>query len=226
MREGRVPSRPRRKVTKRRIQLLSVSPPARSDRVLSLVDEHIALAERTREALTSEIEALAGLVCESLGRGGKLVVFGNGGSAADAQHFAAELTGHFVTQRGPLPAVALTTDSSALTAIANDYAFTDVFARQVTALCRPEDVVVGISTTGRAENVIRGLIAARERGARTVGLTGGDGGRLASIADHAVIVPSDVTARIQEMHILIIHVVCAIIDDWESTGGRLGESRA
>jgi D-sedoheptulose 7-phosphate isomerase len=101
-----------------------------------------------------------------------------------------------------------------------------VFARQVNALCRPEDVVVGISTTGRAENVFRGLTAARERGARTVALTGGDGGRLASVADNAVIVPSDVTARIQEMHILIIHVVCALIDDWESTGGRVGDGRA
>jgi D-sedoheptulose 7-phosphate isomerase len=208
----------------RRVPLQSESLPGRDGQARDLIDDHITVAGRTKEALTRGIEAFAATACETLARGGKLIVFGNGGSAADAQHLAAELTGHFVTQREPLPAVALTTDSSALTAIANDYEFADVFARQVRALCRPEDLVIGISTSGRAENVIRGLAAGREFGARTVALTGGDGGRLAPVADHALVVPSDETARIQEMHILIIHVVCALIDDWEAARrGRAGE---
>jgi D-sedoheptulose 7-phosphate isomerase len=193
--------------------------------VRELVDDHIALAQRTRDTLTRGLDTFANSACDTLERDGKIIVFGNGGSAADAQHFAAELTGHFVSQRDPLPAVALTTDSSALTAIGNDYEFAEVFARQVRALCRPEDLVVGISTTGRAENVVRGVTAANDIGARTVALTGGDGGRLASIADLAVLVPSDVTARIQEMHILVVHIVCALIDDWEAARRGRADAR-
>jgi D-sedoheptulose 7-phosphate isomerase len=154
--------------------------------------------------------------------GGKLVVFGNGGSAADAQHFAAELTGHFRAERDPLPAVALTVDTSALTAIANDYGYDQVFGRQAAALCAPVDIVVGISTSGGAASVANGISAARACGARTWALTGGSGGRLLALVDRAIVVPSSETARIQEIHILVIHAVCAVIDEWWAGGGRPG----
>ena len=187
-------------------------------RVAAIFDDHLATAQRTRADLMPLVAELGADICAALGRGGKLVVFGNGGSAADAQHFAAELTGHFLADRGPLPAIALTVDTSALTAIANDYAYAEVFARQATALCGPDDLVVAISTSGRADSVIRGAEAAAARGARVWALTGGTGGGLAKAAHRALIVPSAETARIQEMHITVIHAVCALIDDWTLAG--------
>jgi len=185
-----------------------------SARVAAIFDEHLATARRTRDTLLPVIEELGADVCAALARGGKLVTFGNGGSAADAQHFAAELTGHFVSDRGPLPAVALTVDTSALTAIGNDYSYAEVFARQATALCGPEDLVVAISTSGKAESVIRGALAAAARDSRVWALTGGTGGGLKAIAHRSLVVPSSETARIQEMHITVIHAVCSLIDDW------------
>ncbi len=182
------------------------------ERTGAIFDEHLLVAQRTRESLMGEVEALGAALADAIERGGKLLVFGNGGSAADAQHFAAELTGHFAMERDPLPAIALTTDSSALTAIGNDYSFADIFARQATALAVSGDLAVGISTSGRAENVIRGMAAAKARGAQAWALTGGTGGRLREVADRSIVVPSDVTARIQEMHITIIHVVCTLLD--------------
>ena len=140
----------------------------------------------------------------------------------DAQHFAAELTGHFLGDRDPLPAIALTVDTSAITAIANDYGYDDVFARQASALCGPADLVVGLSTSGGAASVTNGVIAARARGTRTWALTGGSGGRLMPLVDRAIVVPSSETARIQEMHILVIHAVCAVVDAWWAAGGRPG----
>jgi D-sedoheptulose 7-phosphate isomerase len=178
----------------------------------AIFEEHLAVAAETRSALRSGISQLATQISESLAAGGKLLVFGNGGSAADAQHLAAELMGRFRRERGALAAIALTTDSSALTAIANDFAFEEVFARQVQGLCRPGDVVVGISTSGNAANVARGVTAARQLGARTWGLTGRRGGRLAEAAEWCLQVPSDVTARIQEMHVLVIHAVSELVD--------------
>ena len=183
------------------------------ERTGAIFDEHLLVAKRTRESLMGEVEALGAALADAIERGGKLLVFGNGGSAADAQHFAAELTGHFAMERDPLPAIALTTDSSALTAIGNDYSFADIFARQATALAVSGDLAVGISTSGRAGNVIRGMEAAKARGAQTWGLTGGTGGRLREVADRSIVVPSDVTARIQEMHITIIHAVCTLLDE-------------
>jgi D-sedoheptulose 7-phosphate isomerase len=177
------------------------------------IEDHVALAERMRDELLPEVEALADLLCTRLAAGGRVWIFGNGGSAADAQHFATELLGHFRAERRALPAVALTTDSSALTGIANDYAFEEVFARQVSAVAAPGDIVIGISTTGESENVVRGLQAGRRIGATTVALCG-SGGRLAAIADRAVAVPSGETARIQEMHALTVHLLCERIDDW------------
>jgi len=147
-----------------------------------------------------------------LAKGGKLMLCGNGGSAADCQHLAAELTGRLVRDRRPLAALALTTDTSALTCIANDYDFQQVFARQVVALGRPGDVLLGISTSGRSENVLRAVQAARGLGMVTVGLLGRDGGPLRELCDISIVVPSQTTARIQEMHILIGHTVCAQIE--------------
>jgi D-sedoheptulose 7-phosphate isomerase len=188
--------------------------PTTSDRLGRAFADHLAVAERSRSELLPLVEEFAADLCAALARGGKLVAFGNGGSAADAQHFAAELTGHFVEDRGPLPAVALTVDTSAVTAIANDFGYDEVFARQAMALCDTRDLVVGISTSGNARSVIRGVDAARAAGARTWALTGGSGGGLRTAADRAIVVPSSETARIQEIHITIIHAVCAVVDDW------------
>ena len=159
------------------------------------------------------LERAIDLVAEALGAGRKVLLFGNGGSAADAQHLAAEFVGRFLRERRPLPAIALTTDTSALTAIANDYGYDDVFARQVRALGAPGDVALAISTSGRSPNVLRAVEACRERGIHTVGLTGGDGGALAGMVDVCLRVSaSTLSARIQETHILIGHVICELVD--------------
>lgn len=177
------------------------------------------------EALPRVVEA-AGMAVETLRRGGRLLFFGNGGSAADAQHLAAELVGRFRLERAPLPALALTTDTSALTAIANDWDFGEIFARQVEALGKPGDLAIALSTSGTSRNVLRGVEAARARGLKTIGLTGGDGGRLAALVDLALVVPSRSTARIQEVHIIIGHALCEVVDRAfarpESTSGATG----
>jgi D-sedoheptulose 7-phosphate isomerase len=142
-----------------------------------------------------------------------LFFLGNGGSAADAQHLATELVVRFKADRPAIGALALTTDTSALTAIGNDFGFEDLFARQIEALCRAGDVAIGLSTSGNSENVIRGLRAARAKGALAVGFTGGSGGRMLGVADLAIVVPSTVTARIQEMHLLLGHTLCAVIEE-------------
>ena len=189
-----------------------------SDDLRTMVDEHLALAQQLRETLLERIDAIASAITQALEAGNKLVTFGNGGSAADAQHFAAELIGHYKADRRSLPAVALTTDSSALTAIANDYEYEEIFARQVRALVNEGDVVVAISTSGEAENVLRGVAAARERGAMTVAFTGSRG-RLGQMTEHTLAVPSTATARIQEMHVLAIHLISERIDAWALAGG-------
>jgi len=142
----------------------------------------------------------------------KLLVFGNGGSAADAQHVAAELVGRFQRERTALAAVALTTDTSVLTSIANDYDFSRVFARQVEALGRPGDVAFGISTSGTSNNVLAGLVTARERRLRTIALTGRDGGTIGQAAEIHINVPSDSTARVQEVHRTLLHVICDLVE--------------
>jgi D-sedoheptulose 7-phosphate isomerase len=144
--------------------------------------------------------------------GGKLFLFGNGGSAADAQHIAAEFVCRFGRDRDPLPAIALTTDASILTAVSNDYGFEHVFARQIYALGRAADVALGISTSGRSPNVIKGMGAARERGLTTIVLTGNDGALLEQLADIAIVVPSSNTAQIQECHIVLAHILCEITE--------------
>ena len=140
--------------------------------------------------------------------------FGNGGSAADAQHLTGELIGHYRRDRRPLPAVTLTTDATVTTCIANDYAFDEVFARQLSALARPGDVVIAFSTSGQSANVVGGLRAARERGATTVLFGGGDGGPAADLADHRLIVGSSATPRIQEVHTFLLHAVSELVDAW------------
>jgi phosphoheptose isomerase len=156
-------------------------------------------------------EAAVGLK-ECLGGGGKVLTFGNGGSAADAQHLAAELVGRFGKDRLPLAAIALTTDSSALTAIGNDYGFDEVFARQVRALADAGDLVIAISTSGRSPNVINGVKAARAAGVSTIALTGGDGGALAALVDTSIVVPSPNPARVQEVHVATIHIISEVIE--------------
>ncbi|MDF2628780.1 MAG: gmhA [Symbiobacteriaceae bacterium] len=184
-----------------------------SDQLRGYLEEHIEVARQT-EALLPLVEEVAQAIVSALALGGKLLVCGNGGSAADAQHFAAELTGRYRRERTPLAAIALTTDSSALTCIGNDYAFDEVFSRQVRALGAKGDVLFGITTSGNSPNVVKALEAAKERGAVTIAFTGGSGGVVKDLADYTVVVPAKTTARIQEMHILLIHMICERIDDW------------
>ncbi len=175
-------------------------------------DAHARVFEATRQAVREPFCRLVAACAASLRAGGKIVFFGNGGSAADAQHLATELTVRYARERKPIPALALTTDTSTLTAIGNDYGFEHLFARQIAALCRAGDVCIGISTSGQSENVIRGLYAAREVSCRAAGLGGRDGGRMVGIADPLLIVPAEATARIQEMHILLGQMLCAAIE--------------
>ena len=164
------------------------------------------------ELLGDSIRAATILAAESLRSGGKVLFCGNGGSAADSQHIAAELVGRFVKERMPLAALALTTDTSILTAIGNDYSYDEVFARQVRACGRPGDCLIGISTSGNSENVLQAFEVARQLSMSTVALLGRDGGRSKGVADAEIIVPSDTTARIQEAHIFIGHVLCEGIE--------------
>jgi D-sedoheptulose 7-phosphate isomerase len=159
------------------------------------------------------VAAAAAAIVPSLGAGGTVLVFGNGGSAADAQHVVAELVGRFVKNRRAWPAVALTTDTSILTAVGNDFGFDQVFARQIEALGRPGDVAVGITTSGDSPNVLRGLEAARARGLVTVALTGRSGGGAGTLAEIHLNVPETMTARIQEAHMTMLHLVCELVDD-------------
>lgn len=173
--------------------------------------EHLALIE-TLPRLENEIGRAGALIGEALAAGGKLMLCGNGGSAADSQHIAAELTGRFIHERRPLAALALTTDTSALTCIANDYSYEDVFARQVSALGARGDCLIGLSTSGNSPNVIKAVEAARGIGLHTIGLLGRDGGALRALCDVAIVVPSATTARIQEAHILIGHTLCGMVE--------------
>ena len=174
--------------------------------------EHIALAELIQTQLATDISACAERLIACLKNGGKILICGNGGSAADAQHFAAELVGRFEVERRGLPAIALTTDTSSLTAIGNDYGFERLFSRQVEALACEKDLLIGISTSGNSKNVLVALQQARKIGCATIGLTGRDGGQIAAEVDCSLVVPFQRTARVQEMHLLIIHLLCELID--------------
>lgn len=175
-------------------------------------EEHAAVCERTLQVVSSGFVTLTDLCVRSLEAKGKLLFFGNGGSAADAQHIATELTVRYRDDRPAIAALALTTDSSAITAIGNDFGFEHLFSRQVEALARPGDTVIGISTSGSSPNVIKALEKAKTMGCNAAAFAGRDGGRLRGIAEPLLIVPSNVTARIQEMHILIGHSLCDAIE--------------
>jgi D-sedoheptulose 7-phosphate isomerase len=175
------------------------------------LQEHFELFNRL-EGLTAVVNEAAGLIATALSSGHKVMLCGNGGSAADSQHLAAEFTGRFVKDRRPLAALALSTDSSALTCIANDYSFDDVFHRQVLGLGKAGDCLVAISTSGNSRNVIRAAEAARSADIRVIGMLGRDGGALRALCDVPIVVPSVTTARIQEAHIFIGHTLCGMVE--------------
>ncbi len=163
--------------------------------------------------VVSIIAKVSELVVETLGKGNKVLLFGNGGSAADAQHIAAEFVGRFAFDRPALPALALSVNTSCVTAIGNDYGFDRIFSRQIEALARPGDLAVGISTSGNSSNVLHGLSVAREMGLCTVALTGCTGGKLKNVVDHCICAPSNETPRIQECHILIGHIISELVEE-------------
>jgi D-sedoheptulose 7-phosphate isomerase len=181
------------------------------DARLSGLRAGLEVRQRTLETLLPTIETTAQVLVDALRAGRKVLVFGNGGSAAEAQHFTGELVGRYKAERDPLPAMALSTDSSVLTCIGNDYGYDDVFARQVRALAQPGDVAVGLTTSGRSANVLCAFEAAREKGAITIALTGQNGVQGAAV-DYTVAIPSGVTRSIQEEHLAIIHTWCDAID--------------
>jgi len=174
--------------------------------------QSIQIKEELLHNNVSQIIAIAELVVDAMKKGGKLIVFGNGGSASDAQHIVAELVGRFKKERPGLPAIALTTNTSILTALANDYGYEVIFARQIEALGQKNDIVLGISTSGKAKNVAAGLKQAKKMGLKTVALSGGDGGDITKLADVSLLVPSSCTPRIQEAHITIGHILCELIE--------------
>lgn len=174
--------------------------------------EHLKTAEATLEYISAPLEMAANLCIDGLNNGGKILIFGNGGSAADAQHIAAELVGRYKLERKGLPAIALTTDTSALTAIGNDYGFSHVFDRQIGALANEGDIVIGISTGGSSANVISAIKLANDLGCKTIGFSGRGGGEMSAMCDVNLVVPADDTPRIQEMHIIIGHTMCHLIE--------------
>jgi len=176
------------------------------------LQDHRALIELLERDMAPMIAEMGSLISAALTNGNKLLVMGNGGSAADSQHFVAEIVGRFKMERKALPAVALSTDTSILTAIGNDYGFDSIFSRQVEALAAPGDIVVGLSTSGNSPNVLKALNAARELGCRTIGLLGKDGGSIRAACDLALVMPSTDTPRIQEGHITVIHIVCDLVE--------------
>ena len=177
-----------------------------------MINDSIAVKQLVLQQQLDTIQRIARMAIDCLQGQGKILLCGNGGSAADAQHIAAELVGKFLKLRDALPAVALTTNTSILTAIANDISYDAVFARQVQALCGERDLLLGISTSGNSPNVLEAVRAARERGAKTVGLTGGSGGRLKELADLALNVPAYKTPHIQETHIWALHFLCEVVE--------------
>lgn len=174
---------------------------------------HLETITKVLSSSSEKLEEISKLAVQTLKNGNKILFFGNGGSAADAQHLAAELTGRYKTERRGLPGIALTTDTSALTAIGNDYGYDRVFDRQVEALANKGDLLIGISTSGNSKNIINAFKVGKELGCKCVGMSGRDGGAMNEVCDINLVVPSDNTPRIQEMHILFGHTLCQIIDD-------------
>ena len=181
--------------------------------IKNIIEEHNKVIEEMKKKCFDDIEFIAKACAKALANGKMIFFCGNGGSAADCQHIAAEFVGRFVKERKGLPAIALTTDTSILTAIGNDYGYDEVFARQVEALVREGDVVIGISTSGNSKNVLKALIRAKEQGAVILGMTGNNIGEINKITEKTIAIPSGVTARIQEGHILAGHIICQYIDE-------------
>ena len=188
-----------------------------------LIKKEITLNRKATESLLSDetvsaIEKAAKTIISSLKKKGKIIVFGNGGSAADSQHMVAEFVGRFKKERKGIPAIALTTNTSSLTALSNDYSYDIVFKRQLEALAAKDDVVIGISTSGNAKNVIEALTYAKENNISSITITGKDGGKIKNLSDVSIIVKSDNTPNIQEAHILIVHIICGLVEDNLSNG--------
>jgi D-sedoheptulose 7-phosphate isomerase len=177
------------------------------------IQQSISVKTELGRAATDQIAEAATAILACLRAGGKLIAFGNGGSASDAQHMVAELVGRYAVKRQALAAIALTTNTSSLTAIANDFGFEEIFARQLEALAKPQDAVLAISTSGNSPNVLRALETAKTLGLKKIGLTGNDGGKLRDLVEICVIVPSSSTPRIQEAHSLVIHILCGIVEN-------------
>jgi D-sedoheptulose 7-phosphate isomerase len=184
-------------------------------RVCGSIEASIAVKERllSNSEVIAAVSKVSQIVVRAVDEGNKLFLLGNGGSAADAQHIAAEFVGRFAFDRPALPALALSVNTSCVTAIGNDYGFDQVFSRQIEALGRPGDVAIGISTSGNSQNVLCGISVAKKMGLHTVGLTGHGGGKLKSVADYCICVPSDQTPRIQECHILIGHIISELVEE-------------
>jgi len=182
------------------------------DRINEIILESIRIKEDLLKNNICDIIAITKMILECLNSGGKVILFGNGGSASDAQHIAAELVGRFQKDRNALPAISLTTNTSIITALANDFGYEIIFSRQIEALGKENDVAIGISTSGKAKNVNLAIKQAKKMGLKTIALTGGNGGELVKLADISLIVPSTITARIQEAHITIAHIICELIE--------------
>lgn len=186
---------------------------------MSIVKDRISQSIETKERILKDqelvecIEAAGVLVRKTLENCGKVLLCGNGGSAADSLHIAGELVGRFQKERRPLPAIALPGDAVAMTALSNDYSYEDAFARQTEGLLTDKDVLIGISTSGNSENVYKAIIKAKEIGGKTIALLGKDGGKISAVSDISIVVPSDNTARIQESHIMIGHIICEIVEE-------------
>src|SRR6201996_8782748 len=177
------------------------------------LQDHQNIIQKVINSLAGDIEAACEMIITTLKSGHKVLVAGNGGSAADAQHIAAELSGRFVKERKALPGIALTTDTSAITSIANDYGYEYVFSRQLEAWAQPGDLFIGISTSGNSEGILNALKSAKKLNCKTLGLSGRNGGKMNGLCDLNIIIPSETTARIQEIHILIGHILCKAVDN-------------
>jgi D-sedoheptulose 7-phosphate isomerase len=189
------------------------------DAIIKIFDESAQLKAKFGRENTDTIIDVVQLIAQAFRDGKKVLLFGNGGSATDASHIAAEFVNRFLMERPPLPAIALNTDTAVLTSISNDYDYSQIFSKQLTALGNEGDVAIGISTSGNSPNVIKAIDVAKKNGMRTVVLTGGTGGKMANIADYTFIVPTKVTARVQETHITLGHVICQMVDE-ELFGNR------
>ncbi len=183
-----------------------------SDRVKKLIEDHLEVTKQTLN-LQNQVASASQVIADSLSNEGKLLICGNGGSAADAQHIAAEFVGRFMKERRPLPAIALHVNTSSLTAIGNDYNYDQVFVREVLAHGGKADVLLAISTSGNSKNVVNAAIAAKDKGLKVISFTGAAGGKLKEISDLCLCIPSTCTPRIQEIHILVGHIICELVED-------------